>query len=633
MKNIKIILIIIILLGSVTSCKKYLDVVPDNVATLENAFAMRNTAETYLFTCYSYLPSEASSYTNPGFVAGDENWFNSPSSTIPATGTAISRSNQNVVDPSLNFWDGAQGGEALFRGIRDCNIFLENIGKVPDMDQYEIDQWSAEVKFLKAYYHFWLLRMYGPIPLIKENLPVTASREELEVERKPVDECYDYIVALIDSAIVNLPTVNNSEISEMGRITQPIALAMKAKILVYAASPLFNGNPDYSDFTDKKGTHLFNTVNDPLKWEKAVIACKEAIDACVATGHKLYYYNQSVTQYTVSAATRTQMNIRNSVCEKWNKEIIWGNTNSIAGSIQSECTPRGLNPTTIAVGTAGNFGPPFKVVENFYSKNGVPINEDKTWDYANRYELRTAVDSNKYHLIPGYTTAILNFDREPRFYADLAFDGAIWYGQGRYDEISSFTVMSKLGQAQSRVTQWNYTATGYQTKKLVHYNSVMTTSYQISGYPWPSIRLADLYLLYAEALNEFNENPVGEVYDYLNLVRERAGLKTVQESWYAYSTNPGKYLTKEGLRQIIHQERTIELAFEGHRFWDLLRWKEAATVLSGPVKGWDVDQSEAVTYYKPKILFNRIFTTRDYFWPIREGNLTMNKKLVQNPGW
>lgn len=632
MKNIKIMLIII-LLGSVTSCKKYLDVVPDNVATLENAFTMRNTAEAYLFTCYSYLPSEASPYTNPGFVAGDENWFNYPGAQIPVTATTIARNNQGIVDPSLNFWDGSQGGEALFRGIRDCNIFLENIGKVPDMDKYEKDQWAAEVNFLKAYYHFWLLRMYGPIPLIRENLPVTASKEEFEVERKPIEECFSYIVELLDSAVVNLPASNSSEISEMGRITQPIALAMKAKILVYAASPLFNGNPDYSGFTNKNGTPLFSAVYDRGKWEKAVNACKEAIDACYAVGRKLYYYNQSVTQYPVSVATRTQMNIRNSVTEKWNKEIVWGNPNSMASSLQSQSTPRGLDPTKITIGTGGNFGPPLKIVENFYSKNGVPITEDKTWDYSKRYDLRTAADADKYYLIPGYTTANLNFDREPRFYADLAFDGAIWYGQGRYDETSSFTVRNKLGQPQSRVTPYNYTATGYQTKKLVNYNSVLTTSYQISAYPWPIIRLADLYLFYAEAMNEYNDSPVPEIYGYINLVRERAGLKTVQESWTLYSTNPGKYLTKQGLRQIIHQERTIELAFEGHRFWDLLRWKEAANVLGGSVKGWDVDQSDAATYYKPRVLFNRTFSTRDYFWPIRESNLNVNKKLVQNPGW
>lgn len=632
MKNIKIVLIII-LLGSVASCKKYLDVVPDNVATLENAFTMRNTAETYLFTCYSYLPSEASAFTNPGFVAGDENWFNYPGASIPVTATTIARNNQNVVDPSLNFWDGTQGGEALYNGIRDCNIFLENIGKVPDMDQFEKDQWASEVKFLKAYYHFWLLRMYGPIPLIRENLPVTASKEELEVERKPVDECFNYIVGLIDSAVVRLPDKVSSETSELGRVTRPIAMSMKAKILVYAASPLFNGNTDYVGFKSKNGTPLFNAVYDRLKWEKAVNACKEAIEICHASGHRLYYYNQSVTQYPVSDVTRTQMNIRNSVCEKWNNEIIWGNTNSMASSIQSQCTPRGLDPTKITIGTGGNFGPPLNVVENFYSKNGVPITEDNTWDYAKRYDLKIVTDVDKYNLISGYTTARLNFDREPRFYADLAFDGAIWYGQGRYDESNSFTFKSKLGQPQSRVTPYNYTATGYQTKKLVSYNSVMTTSYQISQYPWPVIRLADLYLLFAEALNEYNDDPTSEVYDYLNLVRERAGLKTVQESWTQFSTSPNKYLTKPGLRQIIHQERTIELAFEGHRFWDLLRWKEAANVLTGPVKGWSIDQSDETTYYKPKVLFNRTFTLRDYFWPIKESNLSMNQKLIQNPGW
>src|SRR5690606_8392302 len=102
------------------------------------------------------------------------------------------------------------------------------------------------------------------------------------------------------------------------------------------------------------------------------------------------------------------------------------------------------------------------------------------------------------------------------------------------------------------------------------------SSFQVQGYPWPVMRLADLYLFYAEALNEYHDTPVADTYHYLNLVRERAGLKTVEESWTQHSVNPEKYQHQQGLRQIIRQERTIELALEGHRFWDLLRWKEAA---------------------------------------------------------
>src|SRR5690606_20069951 len=108
-------------------------------------------------------------------------------------------------------------------------------------------------------------------------------------------------------------------------------------------------------------------------------------------------------------------------------------------------------------------------------------------------------------------------------------------------------------------------------------------------YPWPEIRLADLYLMYAEALNE-TSGPVSDVHKYLDLIRKRAGLESVTDSWQKYSKNPAKPTTKDGMRAIIRRERLIELAFEGSRFWDLRRWKESARELNGPVRGWDVSQ-------------------------------------------
>src|SRR5690606_37515364 len=116
-------------------------------------------------------------------------------------------------------WEGSNGGKPLYEGIRDCNIFLDNIGIVPDMDQAEKDIWIAEVKVLKAYYHFYLFRLYGPIPLIRENLPISAGVEEVQIKRRPSDECIDYIVALLDEAAPNLPVRIINEVAELGRVT------------------------------------------------------------------------------------------------------------------------------------------------------------------------------------------------------------------------------------------------------------------------------------------------------------------------------------------------------------------------------------------------------------------------------
>src|SRR5690606_130369 len=315
-------------------CQKYLDIVPDNIATIENAFNMRVSAERFLYGCYHYLPLLSNIEHNPAFTGGDEFWLHE---FYRMPGWEIARGFQNVTNPSLNYWQGntGQGSNAtsdLYQAIRDCNIFLENVDAVPDLNEGEKRRWVAEVKFLKAYFHFYLIRMYGPIPLKKQNLPIDAGVEEVKVFRDPVDECFAYVVELLDEALPDLPAVINSETSELGRITQPIALSVKAHVLVTAASPLFNGNPDYANFIDKRGIHLFNPDFSMEKWERAKQACEAAIEACEEAGNRLYYYNQSGVQYDVSPEIRTEMNIRNAVTEKWNDEIIWGHTNSMTGN-------------------------------------------------------------------------------------------------------------------------------------------------------------------------------------------------------------------------------------------------------------------------------------------------------------
>lgn len=196
-----------------------------------------------------------------------------------------------------------------------------------------------------------------------------------------------------------------------------------------------------------------------------------------------------------------------------------------------------------------------------------------------------------------------------------------------------FYVQAKFGQPDAFQTDRG-TVTGYFIKKLIHFENVVGagTSYSVNNYPWPIMRLSDLYLLYAEALNE-ESGPGPKAYEYIDLVRQRAGLPPLDSAWTTYSINPDEYTTQNGLRKIIHQERLIELAFEGQRLWDLRRWKEAASVLNAPIKGWDSQQKEASAYYRPIVIFNQTFGSKDYFWPIRDANITSDQNLVQNLGW
>ena len=617
----------LIFLAVLSSCKKYLDVVPDNIATIDNAFTMRSQAEKYLFTCYSYMPNDGEYGDDPAMTSGDEIW------QINERGGYfnIAKGFQNVVSPYGDRWT------SLYQALRDCNIFLENINKVPDLDEAEKDRWIAEVKFLKAYYHFYLVRMYGPVPLIKTNLPISADVNQVKVVRDPVDSCFHYITRLIDEATPSLPFIINDPSKEAGRFTQPIALSFKARVLVTAASPLFNGNNDQKALKNPDGTLLFNPTFSKAKWDSAAIACKRAIDICHQAGMKLYVYNPSFQQYNLSDTVKTQLSLRLSVTEKWNSEIIWANTqtNSVAMQrlVATWWDPAFLEGTV----TRGELSPPLKISEMFYSRNGVPITEDKTWDYTGRYNLRKSGTADKLHVRQDFVSAVLHFDREPRFYADLGFDGGIYYGQGKYDDKNDkalFYLEGKYKQRNGFGKAGYSTVTGYFIKKLVHYQNVIGASdaYSVTSYPWPIMRLSDLYLLYSEALNE-SQGPGVEVNNYIDLVRKRAGLGTVASSWTNFSTNPSKFTTQDGMREIIHRERLIELAFEAQRFWELRRWKESAKEMNDPIMGWDLVQATAAAYYRPTVIFNQAFRTKDYFWPIKDSYINVNRNIVQNTGW
>lgn len=638
MKKIKVFLICIV--AFTLSCSDYLDVVPDNTPTIDYAFRDRESAEKFLATCYSYMP-DLGYVRDPAMMGSDEIWshdINRTDHVVPNTYYLKLPGRQNVNDPLLNFWEGRKDGKNLFIGIRDCNIFFENISKVPDIPEEEQKLWIAEVKFLKAYYHFILLRMYGPMPIIRENLPIYTGIKEVQVFREPVDDVVDYIAELIDEAISDLPLSITDRISQLGRVTRVTALTVKADLLVMAASPLFNGNTIYANFVDARGIKLFNTVYDHEKWKRAMDASKEAIEAAHEANLALYKFNN--LYYDLSEETYRILTLRNAFAEKWNEEVIWGYSNGTFNALQRHSLPYFTHEQMMYIQVIPDLGPSIHIAEEFYSANGVPINEDRFYDYENRYKTSPAPADQKYYIQENFETAKLNQYREPRYYSSIAFDGAIWFGNGRYKDVGkgnsnevSWVVKNKIGDPSGRASDWRYSITGMYARKLVHFQTTTTnTAITYSSIVYPVYRLADLYLLYAEARNEYL-GPDEEVYSYLDDIRKRAGLKGVKESWSQYSRFPAKPETKEGLREIIRQERLNELAFEGKRFWDIRRWKIAEDVLNRPVKGWNMQGKTTEEYYNLVTFSELVFTTRDYFWPIRQYALRQNKNLVQNPYW
>lgn len=638
--NFKLIIIFAVMQLINLSCKKYLDVTPDNVATIDYAFRNRNEAENYLYTCYSTLQNLVPENTDAAFTTSGEIYF--PNTLTEATlgnreaeqGFHLIRGIQSTDNPSLNYWDGEQLGQPLFKAIRRCNIFLENIDRPKDLPQFERNRWIAEVKFLKAYYHFYLLRMYGPIPLIKENMPIDAGTEQVRISREPIDDAFAYIVSLLDEATPDLPRTIQDPAQSLGRITQLISLSVKAEILTTQASPFFNGNPDYPSFKTKDGRNFFPTAVSTEKWSKAMLACQEAVKACEESNASLYHFTSPGNLPTIPAALQTVMDIRQSLTENWEKnaEMIWGLNPGFF--YQSMAMPRLTNAMVQNMGGApGNFAVPIGMAELFYSKNGVPINEDREYDYRGRYAIATVGAEQKYVLKSGYQTIKMHMDREPRFYADLSFDGSCFFGNGQTDPENMLFVQARGGTSLAGPKDnIRVNVSGYWPTKLVNYQSVFDKEVTQAGYKMPLIRLAGLYLMYAETLNEVN-GPNAQAYSYIDKVRQRAGLKGVVESWAVHSSNPGKVSTKEGLRSVIQQERRIELCFEGRIGWDLRRWKIMQDVMSKPMQGWNIQDATPEGYYRQRNLVVPSFGLKDYLWPIKNNDLIVNPNLVQNPYW
>jgi hypothetical protein len=639
-KNIFALVIAVIL----SSCTDYLDIVPDNVATIEHAFTDKVSAERFLATLYSYMP-RIGDYSNDPAIQGSDEYVvlenTSYYSVSRYYSNRIKLGEQNVNDPILNYWDGAMGGRGLFVALRECNIFLENIHTVgPDLYDWEKERWIAEATFFKAFYHYYLLRMYGPVPLIRENIETSASVDAVKVYREPVDECVDYIVELCDKALIDLPLQITNIAAEAGRITKPMAAMLKAEALVLAASPLFNGNSDFNTLVDNRGTLLFSETEDRDKWIRATTACKEAIDIAHEAGNRLFQFNDS--RFTLSEETRRGMSIRGAVSIKWNEELIWGNPVNTVGGLQSSALSFMKSEDMMGSGSDPELSASFSMAELFYSKNGVPINEDPSYNYAGRYDTITVGDDHYYYIKQGLTTAVLNTNREPRFYANLGFDCGYWYGNGRTKDVGAgsdtetpWIMRMKAGEVSGKNGSIRYSLSGYRAKKPINFETATSSNGSLSTtrYTYPIMRLADLYLLYAEALNESLDAPNSDVYEYVDIVRERAGLKGVVESWRDHSNLPDKPLTKTGMRDIIRQERMIELCFESKRFWDLRRWKLAHIYYNQPERGWNVSQTTTEDYYQV-IIFNRLeFPTRLYLWPIQESELRKNINLVQNPYW
>lgn len=635
-----------------TRCN-FLDIVPDNTVEVGSLFENRDRALSALSTCYRYMPNYEKLHWSMS-LAGDE-WVPRLDSDYANNrginrGEKLMRGWNNSNDPILNFWSGGGGATSLYQGIRVCNIFFENIEDVPNLTPAERIDWVAQVKILKAYYHFYLIRLYGPIVIADKNLEPFSPVEEVRQERQSIDSCFNYVINLIDEVLYDdngnpkNDLARARDIAYYGQIDQVIARAIKAQVLLTRASPLFNGNSEYySNFRGKNGELFFPLQHDPEKWKDALDATEEAISFAHTSGKELYEYDGQpkfwdVENFQESEIIQYAYNKRFSIVEPWNDEIIWGYSGldyEGQGGFAHATNMRSVADPTQAGYAWQWLGADYRMAELYYSKNGVPIEEDITYDYDNRLQL-TTTPNDTYHrgyMQAGQRTVQLHLNREPRFYAWLAVDRSVWRTHDIANDVKMRYNESPGGRGSQHTTDFYWTGIG--VKKLVHPESGTGHWARVVKFPYPIIRLSDLYLMYAEAYNEYH-GPAQPAYNYLNLVREKAGLPAVEEVWSdaAIVRATGKHLTREGLREIIHTERLIELSFEGHRYFDILRWKEANRYFLNPMRGWNTTGVDPEQFYLLMTLQTRAWQTpRDYLMPLPISEMNRNPNLAQNPGW
>ena len=420
-------------------------------------------------------------------------------------------------------------------------------------------------------------------------------------------------------------------------VTSPCQASPESKVLLYSASPLFNGNSEfYAGFTNNDGENLFNLSYEPEKWQLAADAAAEAILAATGQGIAMYEYTGDIPTFDsfnyINPFIKSQYNARYTVTDPWNSELIWGNSSPVDSWWRIQAGSLMKNPSASSGEAAWQWvAPTMRMAELYYTNNGLPIQDDLSFDYNNRYDVTNVAFIQRYVAQYGQTTAKLNLDREPRFYASLAFDRGLSRSWGEF-----WNLKMRKGESHGRnANTSDYLTTGYGLKKIVHPDSEGDTYSKIIRYPFPIIRLSELYLNLAEALNEIN-GPSQEIYDALNTIRTRAGIPNVQDSWgdATLTSNVGKHTEQTGLREIIRQERLIELSFEGHRYNDIRRWKLGLEYFSTPVKGWSVNEETQSNFYNVIDVGLRSFNSpRDYFHPISFNEININPNLVQNPGW
>ena len=571
MKNIKYI-ILVLMLGMI-ACEDFLDRAPDVNLDEEKVFTDFLNAQRFQADIYSGLTGRFNAIGNfqpvPLSSASDES-----ESNAGYHGTkGFNMGNYNGLDANISFY---------YTAIRKANLFLKNAEVIPFPDTKTKDQMLGEVYFLRAFYFNEMLKRFGGMPIMTEK-DLFVPGDDLMRPRDTYRDCFAFIMTDLNKAIGSLPVTLNT--NEYGRATKGAAMALKARILLYAASPLFSkktgiwgmgGTVD--DWLDKDGKAW---------WLKAAEAAKAVIDLKDEGGNPVYALYQTNAANKADDYEKLFFARR----EQGNKEIIF----------YKHEAPVGFNSAEINVwmpsgdfGGAGAVQPTQAFVNLFEMSNGKFIEEEgSNYDPAKPY-----------------------LNRDPRFYKTIIYHESTW--QGVKMDLSNTTLQFPAGTF----------LTGYFVRKYVP-EEIKKASSTTAYHNWIFYRLAEMYLNYAEAMNEV-EGPTAQVRDAINLVRARSGVIAI----------PGDLTgDKKSMRARIQRERAIELSFEEHRWWDARRWStgeegELATKwFGGPFNRMVITKSGSTVTYKEEAYFTRIYQPNNNLYQIPLGEMYKNPLFVQNPGY
>lgn len=603
-----------------TSCVDYLDKESDTELTLPMVFEDKTRTEGWLANVYSHVPDPYWGYARKlGWdilsddMTASERWRQWDWKVIPML--------LGEWTPSTD-WDGNYWSR-LPQLIREANIFIENVHPLPDqgISATEVTYMKAEMRFMIAYYYYLLSNTYGPVPFKPNYIaPTDFNLADLMEGQRPYYEVVDWVDKELKEVAEILPA-KYTEARKYGRATSIMCLAVRARMLLFAASPLVNGNPDYANHKNKDGENLFSTTADKTKWAYAAQACKELIDAAEAAGHKLY------TEKNDDGTIDPFMSYQNLFLTRYdegNTEILFARPGgSEYGEYEKHATPA-------ASGGSGGLGVTQSLVDAFFMENGLPINDDNSEYVETGYSVSDETRDNTVWdtevnggAISKKNTYNMYCHREPRFYITVSYNNSYFTQEKRVFNFFN-------GSADNPHTH-DAPQNGYLIRKKISPElNVKQGTYKYR--PGIVYRLGEAYLNYAEALNESDPGN-GDILVYLNKIRERAGIRQ-----YTTGATDDNFIHADlndqaEMRKLIRAERRVELSCEGIRYDDLRRWKEAENVLNGDFYGMNFSGKDNSSFYVRTPYLKRVYKKAYYWFPIHQSEIDKNDKLVQSPYW